>query len=68
MSLWSAYRNLSFRSKLGVGVGLLAWGAIGPYLSDRAEARFGFTPTEEEKAALDKMAPKIHVVDKDERP
>jgi hypothetical protein len=48
---------------MGVGAGIFAWGAIGLYLSDRAEDRF-FTPTEEEKAALDRITPKIPVVDR----
>jgi hypothetical protein len=59
-----SYRNLPTLAKLGVGGGLLAWGAIGLFLSDRAEETFGFKPTEEEKAALDRLTPKIHVVER----
>lgn len=44
---------------------LLAWGAIGLQLSDRAEARYGFTPTDEDKAALAKMLPSITAVDRE---
>ncbi|TPX14978.1 uncharacterized protein E0L32_004808 [Thyridium curvatum] len=66
MSLWSAYKGLSANARLGVGVGILAWGAIGLYLSDRAEEKFGFTPSEQDKEALEKYKPKIHVVERDD--
>ncbi|KAI1457581.1 hypothetical protein F4805DRAFT_457735 [Annulohypoxylon moriforme] len=61
-----SFRNLSPRARIGVGLGLLAWGAVGLHLSDRAEERYGLTPTEEDKAALDKVFPRITAVDKDE--
>ncbi|KAB5572364.1 hypothetical protein GE09DRAFT_1216929 [Coniochaeta sp. 2T2.1] len=64
MSLWRSYRNLPTMAKLGVGCGIFAWGVAGLYLSDRAEEKFGFTPTEEDKAALDRLTPKIHVVER----
>lgn len=37
-------------------------------MSDRAEERFGYTPSEQDKAALEMMKPKIHVVDRDAKP
>ncbi|KAI1807146.1 hypothetical protein F4811DRAFT_507018 [Daldinia bambusicola] len=64
MSLLQSFRNLSSRARIGVGLGLLAWGAIGLQLSDRAEERYGFTPTDEDKAALDKILPSVTVVDR----
>lgn len=51
-----AYTNLPPKARLGVGVAILAWGAAGLYLSDRAEERFGYTPTEQDKAELRKLA------------
>lgn len=56
------YQGLSPRARLGVGFGLLAWGLIGLKLSDKAEEKLGYTPTEQDKAELDKMIPKIHSV------
>ncbi|KAF3767688.1 hypothetical protein M406DRAFT_321663 [Cryphonectria parasitica EP155] len=67
MSLLKAYQGLSSKAKLGVGVGLLTWGVIGLYVSDRAEEKFGFTPSEKDKAELEKMKPKIRVVDREGR-
>ncbi|KAI2624372.1 hypothetical protein GGR54DRAFT_573582 [Hypoxylon sp. NC1633] len=62
MSLLQSFRNLSFRTRIGVGLGLLAWGAIGLHLSDRAEERYGFRPSEEDKAALARAMPSITTV------
>ncbi|KAK1766727.1 hypothetical protein QBC33DRAFT_423328, partial [Phialemonium atrogriseum] len=59
-----SYRNLPFKARLGVGAGLVAWSIVGMYMSDRAEEKFGFTPSEADKAALDRMIPKVHVVDR----
>ncbi|KAK9422494.1 hypothetical protein AB5N19_11308 [Seiridium cardinale] len=64
MSLLQSFRNLSPRTRLGVGVGILAWGFIGLQLSDRAEEKYGLKATEEDKAALSQLAPRIIAVDK----
>ncbi|KAF3067334.1 hypothetical protein GL218_08667 [Daldinia childiae] len=64
MSLLESFRNISPRARIGVSLGLLAWGAIGLHLSDRAEARYGFTPTEDDKAALAKILPSVTVVER----
>ncbi|KOS17824.1 hypothetical protein ESCO_003038 [Escovopsis weberi] len=58
------YKNLSPRTRLGVGVAILAWGVAGLYLSDRAEERFGYTPTEQDREALRRMTPRIVSVDR----
>lgn len=55
---------MSPKARIGVGLGLLAWGAIGLQLSDRAEERYGFKPTEEDKAALEKALPRITAVER----
>ncbi|CAN8102193.1 unnamed protein product [Discula destructiva] len=67
MSLVKAYKGLSSKAKLGVGVGLLAWGVVGLHMSDRVEEKYGFTPSEKDKAALESMKPKIRLVDREER-
>ncbi|KAH8156000.1 hypothetical protein CIB48_g12246, partial [Xylaria polymorpha] len=41
----------------------LAWGAIGLQLSDGVEERY-FKPTEEDRAALRDIAPRITTVDR----
>lgn len=62
-----AYKNLSPNARLGVGVAVLAWGTAGLYLSDRAEEKFGFKPTEKDKEDLRQMTPHIITVDKEDK-
>lgn len=62
-----SYRNLSPKSKLGVGVGMVVWGVVGLRLSEKAEDKFGYKPTEADKDALEKMTPKITVIKREER-
>ncbi|OAA32287.1 hypothetical protein AAL_01619 [Moelleriella libera RCEF 2490] len=60
----AAYKNLAPKTRLGLGVGVMAWAVVGLYLSDRAEERFGYTPSEKDKEELWKWAPKVTAVDK----
>jgi hypothetical protein len=61
------YKRLSPTARAGVGAGIIAWGTAGLYLTPAVEERMGLTPTEEDKAELDKYKPKITAVDKTER-
>lgn len=61
-----SYRNLSMRSRMLIGGGIMVYAAAGLLLSDKAEQAFGFVPTEEDKRRLKEAVPKIHVVDKKE--
>ncbi|KAI9902662.1 hypothetical protein N3K66_002014 [Trichothecium roseum] len=55
-----AFKNLPPKARMGVGAGIIAWGAAGLYLSDRAEERLGLAPTEEDRRELRKYyAPTI---------
>ncbi|KAF3068635.1 hypothetical protein V8C43DRAFT_267786 [Trichoderma afarasin] len=65
--MFKAYQNLTPKTRLGVGVAIIAWGGLGLYISDKAEEKLGFTPTEEDKAELRNLAPKITTVDKTQR-
>lgn len=49
-----------------VGVSFIAWSVTGLYLSDHIEEKFGLTPTEEDKAELSKLGPRIIAVDRKE--
>ncbi|KAI1116918.1 hypothetical protein F5Y14DRAFT_37961 [Nemania sp. NC0429] len=64
MSLLQSFRSLSPKTRIGVGLGLLAWGALGLQLSDRAEERY-FKPTDADRAALHQLTPRITTVDRD---
>ncbi|KAK4181897.1 hypothetical protein QBC36DRAFT_1298 [Triangularia setosa] len=65
MTLLQTYKGLSPKARLGVGFGLLAWGLVGLQLSDKAEEKLGYTPTEQDRVELDKMIPKIHSVSRE---
>ncbi|KAM0743362.1 hypothetical protein ACQRIT_003539 [Beauveria bassiana] len=65
--MFKAYKNLSPNARLSVGVGVLIWGTAGLYLSDRAEERFGFKPTEQDKEELRQMTPHIVAVEREEK-
>ncbi|KAK5167193.1 uncharacterized protein LTR77_007924 [Saxophila tyrrhenica] len=67
MSLWQSYRALTPKTRMLVGGGVMAWAAFGLLLSDRAEAAFGFTPTEQDKRDLRDSMPKIHLVEREEK-
>ena len=65
-SSW-AWRNLSPKTRLAVGVGVIAWGVAGLYLSDRAEEKFGYTPSDKDKEELRSWTPRIVTVEKPDR-
>ncbi|TVY19230.1 hypothetical protein LARI1_G002197 [Lachnellula arida] len=63
MSFIQSFRNLSPRTRMGLGVGFLAWGTIGLYISDRAEKKFGLEASERDREAL----PRITLVEREGR-
>ncbi|EEP77301.1 predicted protein [Uncinocarpus reesii 1704] len=65
MSLWKSYRNLSPRTRLVFGFGLMAYAAFGLWAEPRVEKTLGMLPTEAEKAELDKnISVRIRAVEK----
>lgn len=46
-------------------MGILAWGAVGLYVSDVAEEKMGYSPTEKDKEELDRWKPHLTMVEKD---
>jgi len=65
MSLWHSYRNLSARTRLIIGGGIMAYAGFGLLASDKAEQMFGFAATEEDRRKLQESMPRVHLVDKD---
>jgi len=47
-----------------IGLGLLAWGTAGMYVTDTAEKKLGFEASEEDKEALKAFTPKITIVER----
>lgn len=46
-----------------VGGGLIGYATLGLFLSDTAEEKLGYTPTEEDKKRLREAMPRIRVVE-----
>ncbi|THW06816.1 hypothetical protein D6D25_08077 [Aureobasidium pullulans] len=59
----SYYNSLSPKTRLMVGGGAMAYACIGLFLSDTAEEKLGYTPTEEDKRKLREAMPRIRVVE-----
>jgi hypothetical protein len=60
-----AFRNLSPRTRIGVGVALLTWGVVGLYVSDTAEKKLGLEPSAQDREALEAVIPRITAVDRE---
>lgn len=68
MSLWQSYRNLSPRTRLFIGGGVMAYAAFGLFASDQAEQLLGWTATDEDRKRLkEEQLPRVHMVDKREK-
>jgi hypothetical protein len=48
-----------------LGCGILAWGAIGLLASNTMGDALGIQPTKRDEEKLNKVLPKIHVVERD---
>jgi hypothetical protein len=47
-----------------IGVGIMAYAGAGLYISDKAEEKFGLTPTEKDREELLDAIPKVSTVEK----
>ncbi len=56
------YKNLSSKARVGLGLGIIAWGVGGLYLSDRAEEKY--QAPADDKAVVERYVPRVDVVDK----
>ncbi|KAK2737729.1 hypothetical protein FQN55_000944 [Onygenales sp. PD_40] len=65
MSFWTSYRNLSPRTRLLFGVGLVTYAAVGMWASPKVEETLGMVPSKEEQEALDrKMKVRVSPVER----
>jgi hypothetical protein len=51
-----------------LGGGIMAYAVVGMYLTDKAEEKFNFKPTEQDREELQKVLPKIITVEREKRP
>ncbi|KIW06111.1 uncharacterized protein PV09_03278 [Verruconis gallopava] len=69
MSSWLAkYQALTPKTKALIGFGVMGYAALGLYLSDSAEEKFGMKATEEDKEKLKALIPKVHTIEKGASP
>ena len=61
------YRSIAPKTRILLGVGVMAYASIALVLSDKAEEKFGLVPSEKDKEELEKVIPKIIPIDKRER-
>ncbi|CBX90681.1 hypothetical protein IAQ61_002170 [Plenodomus lingam] len=64
MAVWQWYKNLAPKTRIMVGVGIMAYAGAGLYFADTIEEKLGLKPTEEEKEELRNALPKISVVER----
>ncbi|KAK6531645.1 hypothetical protein TWF694_002823 [Orbilia ellipsospora] len=64
-AIWRWFNSLPKSSRFALGGGLIAYGLVGEYLTDRAAEAFGLTPTEQDKQKLKELIPRISVVEKE---
>lgn len=62
LSRW--YKGIAPKTRIIIGVGIVAYAGLGLFLSDKAEERFGLVPTEKDKEDLQKAMPKIIPIDR----
>lgn len=67
MSLWQSYRNLTPRTRLIIGGGVMAYAAFGLLASDQAESLLGWTATDKDRKRLKEDLPKVLVVDRKDK-
>ncbi|KAH7064108.1 hypothetical protein BKA63DRAFT_572540 [Paraphoma chrysanthemicola] len=67
MAVWQWYRGITPKTRVVIGVGIMAYAGVGLFLSDKAEEKFGLTPTEKDKEELRNALPKITTVERNNR-
>ncbi|KAF2877562.1 hypothetical protein BDV95DRAFT_559563 [Massariosphaeria phaeospora] len=55
------------KTRILIGLGVMAYAGAGLFLSDKAEEKFGLVPTEKDKEELQKALPKVTTVEKGNR-
>jgi hypothetical protein len=53
------YKGIAPKTRMIIGVGIVAYAGLGLFLSDKAEEKFGLVPTEKDREELKKAMPKI---------
>jgi hypothetical protein len=57
--LFRWYKGIAPKTRMIIGVGIVAYAGLGLFLSDKAEEKFGLVPTEKDREELKNAMPKI---------
>lgn len=60
-----SYLALASRTRLYLGLGIIAWSGFGLIATNMAEKKFGLEPSEEEKQKLARAVPKVRAMERD---
>ena len=61
------FKAITPKTRIAIGLGIMAYATAGLYLSDKAEEKLGLTPTEKDKEELRNALPKITTVERNTR-
>ncbi|KAF2111106.1 hypothetical protein BDV96DRAFT_526826 [Lophiotrema nucula] len=67
MPVWQWYKGIAPKTRLMLGLGVMAYAGVGLYLSDKAEEKLGWVATEKDKEELRNSLPKIIPIEKRDR-
>ncbi|KAJ4370883.1 hypothetical protein N0V86_008577 [Didymella sp. IMI 355093] len=67
MGVWQWYRGLTPKTRMFMGVGIMAYAGFGLLISDQIEKRFDMTPNEQDYEEVRQLVPKISTVERGQR-
>ncbi|KAJ4337507.1 hypothetical protein N0V87_004653 [Didymella glomerata] len=67
MGVWQWYRGLAPKTRMFMGVGIMAWAGFGLLVTNEIEKRFDMTPDEKDYEEVRQLVPKISTVERGER-
>ncbi|KAJ4407061.1 hypothetical protein N0V91_004227 [Didymella pomorum] len=67
MGVWQWYRGLAPKTRMFMGVGIMAWAGLGLLATDQIEKRFDMAPDEKDYEEVRQLVPKISTVERGQR-
>ncbi|KAF2656107.1 hypothetical protein K491DRAFT_715651 [Lophiostoma macrostomum CBS 122681] len=67
MAVWQWYKNITPKTRIFIGLGVMAYAGAGMLLSDQVEEKLGLVPTEQDKEQLRTALPQITTVEREKR-
>ncbi|KAJ4292063.1 hypothetical protein N0V90_009962 [Kalmusia sp. IMI 367209] len=67
MAVWQWYRGVAPKTRIVIGLGIMAYAGAGMFLSDKVEEKLGLVPTEKDKEELQQAMPRITTAERTSR-